>query len=395
MRDETPAIVVVDDDPLILETLAVLLAGTGRPVYLCSDTESATVVLGHVPVSHVVADVQFSGRFGFEGLTFVSAIKAKQPACRVISISGYDSSELREETIARGADGFIAKPFGFAELEEVLHLDTLNVDIDDAKIIRFPSLAEITGGPSLYAHVQPIVDLRDEDGEPFGYEALARYAGGPLEGNGWLFEYARLRGRSYELNAACIRRAIAAAADLPPCSRIFINVDPAVLGDSRDISKTLLTAARGYDIEPSRIVLELTEEMPMSGVPEVLEAITALRRAGVQFALDDFGTGYAHLGYAAAIRHAFMKIGQNLGTSFENDDTKGRIVGSIFGLAKALDCLLIVEGIESEATATAARRAGIPLAQGYFFGKPGAAAGFTVDNNCFNSRFFSVPLTVA
>jgi EAL domain-containing protein (putative c-di-GMP-specific phosphodiesterase class I) len=394
MRDKACALVVVDDDPLVLESMAVLLGGTGRPVYLCSDIEAATVVIGQIPVSHVVADVQFSGRFGFEGLSFVSTIKAKQPDCRIVSMSGYDSEELRKETIARGADGFLGKPFGLDTLEEVLGIDVTCGSFDDAQIIRFPSLAEITDGPSLFAHVQPIVDLRD-DAEPFGFEALARYKNGPLPGNGWLFEYARLRGRSYELNAACVRRAIIAASELPEWSRIFINIDPAVLADPRDISQTLLKAAAAYDVAPSRIVLELTEEMPMSGAPAVLEAIEALRSEGVQFALDDFGTGYAHLGYAAAIRPSFLKVGNNLGTSFEDDETRGRIVGSLFVLAKALDCLMIVEGVESEATAAAARFAGIPLAQGYFFGMPDAAGAFTSDNFCSGSRLIGVPLTIA
>jgi len=394
MRDETCALVVVDDDPLILESVAVLLAGAGRPIYLCSDVESATVVIGHVEVSHVLADVQFSGRFGFEGLSFVSTIKAKQPGCRIISMSGYDSAAMREETIARGADGFLGKPFGLDELEETLGIDIDCNDIEDAEIIRFPTLTEITEGPALFAHVQPIVDLRHDD-EPFGYEALARYDNGPLPGNGWLFEYARMCGRSFELNAACIRRAIAAAADLPACSRIFINVDPAVLGDARNIAKTLLADAASHDIDPSCIVVEITEEMPISEATAVLEGIATLRRAGVQFALDDFGTGYAHLGYAAAIRPAFLKVSQHLGTAFENDDIRRKIVGSLHGLAKALDALMIVEGVESEATATAARNSGIPLAQGYFFGMPGEAVGFAADNFCSGSRIFRVPLTVA
>ena len=123
-------------------------------------------------------------------------------------MSGYDSEALRQETFARGADGFLAKPFGRDMLEEVLGIDVTCSSIDDATIIRFPSLAEITDGPALFAHVQPIVDLRNGDCEPFGFEALARYKDGPLPGNAWMFEYARLRGRSYELNAACIRRAI-------------------------------------------------------------------------------------------------------------------------------------------------------------------------------------------
>jgi len=395
MYDEACALVVVDDDPLILESLAVLLGGAGRPVYLCSDIESATVVIGQIPVSHVLLDVQFSGRFGFEGLTFVATIKAKQPGCRVIAMSGYDSTAMREETMTRGADAFVAKPFGLSEIEKTLGIDVSCASYDDAQIIRFPTLTEITEGPSLFAHVQPIVDLRDPCGEPFGYEALARYEDAPLPGNGWMFEYARLTGHSFEINAACVRRAIEAAALLPDDGRIFINVDPAVLADPRDIAKVMLGAAARHGVDPSRIVCELTEEMPMANGEAVFEKIESLRREGVQFALDDFGTGYVHLGYAAAIRPSFLKISNNLGTSFENDETKGRIVRSLFGLAKALDCQMIVEGVESEATAAAARRAGIPLAQGYFFGMPDAAGAFTSDNCCSRSRIFRVPLTVA
>ena len=370
-----------------------MLGGYSRPVYLCNDLEAATVVLDHVKASHLLADVQFSGRFGFEGLTIVADIRAKQPFCRIGLMSGYDSESLRDEAIARGAHAFIGKPFESAELAQFIGSEPSSFDFDEAEIIRFPSLEEITGGPGLFAHVQPIVDLRDD--LTYGYEALARYENGPLPGNGWLFDYARLRGRSFELNAACVRRAIAAAAELPAGSRLFLNVDPGVLADKRDLSKTILAAAAANGIEPERLVVELTEEMPMAGAPQALETIGRLRSAGVQFALDDFGTGYVHLGYAAAIRPSFMKISQNLGTAFECDEAKGRIVGGISALAKALDCLLIIEGVETEATAAAVRNAGIPLAQGYFFAMPDAAEAFTSDNCCSGWQFFGVPLTVA
>jgi EAL domain-containing protein (putative c-di-GMP-specific phosphodiesterase class I) len=379
-----PAIIVVDDDPLILESLAVLLAGSGQPVYLCHDIESAEVVLERVAVSHVLADVQFSGRFGFEGLTFVSAVRRRQPETRVVLMSGYAGEALRDESLARGADGFLQKPFDCEQLERILGLSSSSAPVDEAAIIRFPSIAEIIGGPSLTAHFQPIVDLTAPAGAdlaaegtaPFAFEALARYGASPLAGSDWLFTYARYKGRSFELNAACVRRALAAAADLPSTSFIFINLDPAVLSDARDISKSLLTAAAAYRIEPGRIVVELTEEMPIGREEGAMDVVQTLRAAGVRFALDDFGSGYAHLAHAAAIQPSFMKVSQHLGTAFERDDLRRRILHGISVLASDLGCRLIVEGVESGATADALRASGVAYAQGYFFDRVKPAAAF-------------------
>jgi EAL domain-containing protein (putative c-di-GMP-specific phosphodiesterase class I) len=374
----TPAIIVVDDDPLILESLAVLLAGTGQPVYLCHDIESAQVVLERVAASHVLADVQFSGQFGFEGLTFVTAVRRRQPETRLVLMSGYGGDALRDESLARGADGFLQKPFDIDQLEWALGLPALGAPVDEATIIRFPSLAEVIGGPALTAHFQPIVDLsRQIDGAaPFGFEALARYAEPPVAGSEWLFTYARYKGRSFELNAACVRRALAAAADHPSSSFLFLNLDPAVLSDVRDISRSLLAAAAAYRIEPGRIVVELTEEMPIGREEAAMDAVRTLRAAGVRFALDDFGSGYAHLAYAAAIQPSFVKVSQHLGTAFERDDLRRRILHGISVLASDLGCRLIVEGVESGATADALRESGVAYAQGYFFATVKPAAAF-------------------
>jgi EAL domain-containing protein (putative c-di-GMP-specific phosphodiesterase class I) len=371
----TSAIAIVDDDPLILESLAVAVARSGRTVYLCSDIESAEVVLSHTDVSHVLADVQFSGRFGFEGLSFLAATRVAQPGCHIVLMSGYGDDELRDETMMRGADAFLQKPFELSALEEVLDLP-FDVDLSaEARVVRFPSIAEIVGGPSLQVHLQPIVDLRDSD-SPLGYEALARYTDAPLPGNAWLFDYARRKGRKFDLNAACVRRAIAAAAGLPSEARIFINIDPSLLADGRDLAQHILTAATVHRVAPSRLVIELTEETTFADADASLVAVEKLRAAGVSFALDDFGSGFAHLTYASAIQPAFVKVSQILGTAFEGDEMRRRIIGGIASMARRLGCLTIVEGVESEETATALREAGIPLAQGYYFGRPSPPVTF-------------------
>ena len=51
-----------------------------------------------------------------------------------------------------------------------------------------------------------------------------------------------------------------------------------------------------------------------------------------------------------------------------------KIVRNIVSLAQDLEVEVILEGVESAATARAARELGITLMQGYFYGKPGDLA---------------------
>ena len=54
-------VLIIDDDPAITEALAMLLDEDGRTTIICSDVESAEIMLARYPVTHVLTDVQFSG----------------------------------------------------------------------------------------------------------------------------------------------------------------------------------------------------------------------------------------------------------------------------------------------------------------------------------------------
>src|SRR6185436_14105166 len=64
-------ILVADDNATVTSALSVLLERPGRTTIVCSDVESAEIMLSRSPVTHVVTDVQFSGAFGYEGLHFL------------------------------------------------------------------------------------------------------------------------------------------------------------------------------------------------------------------------------------------------------------------------------------------------------------------------------------
>ncbi len=61
-------------------------------------------------------------------------------------------------------------------------------------------------------------------------------------------------------------------------------------------------------IEPSRVILEVTEGVLIDDPDEAQTRLDALRALGVRLALDDFGTGYSSLAYLQQFRFDKLKI---------------------------------------------------------------------------------------
>lgn len=361
-------ILLIDDDLGITNALGMALECEGRTVVICSDVESAELALLWLNVTHVVSDIQFSGLFGFEGLHFGDRIRSLAPAARTVFMTGYWSLALRAAAAACGAVAMLSKPFDVADLEDAL--GDAPRDGTPYELVRVPSIDEIIATGRIGTAFQPIVSVHQPDGEPFAFEALTRLKGGwPIGGVATLFEYAVRCGREADLNRAAIVSAIETGAALPPRSLIFINVDPPTFNDAR-LAGDVVTAAARAGMSLERVVLEITERTSLSGDPVCAETFRTLHKAGVRFALDDHASAYSHMATISMTRPSFFKISGTFGTGFETDRDKQRIIRNVLSLARDFGCSTVIEGIETEATAMAARKLGIELAQGYFFGRP-------------------------
>jgi EAL domain-containing protein (putative c-di-GMP-specific phosphodiesterase class I) len=362
-------VLVIDDDSSVTNALSMLLEHDGRTLILCSDVESAELMLARHPVTHVLSDVQFSGPFGFEGLHFLTRIREQRPECRIVLMTGAVTDALCDVAGSLGAASVLAKPFALSELEDALDLD--GAAEGAYELLAVPPLDEVLGGGLLSTAFQPIVTL---NGAIFGFEALARvegaWGGGAITE---LFEYAAKRDRLAELNLAAMTSAIAGARALAGEMALFINVDPMTF-DRGDVAGVLRAAAAIHDVPLSRVVLEITERSSFLDPATVLPAIESLRADGVRFALDDHGSAYSHLSLIDRIRPAFIKISPTFGTAFDEDAMRLRVVRNIASLARDFGCRTILEGVESASTARAAAAHGIDLAQGYYFGRPHAAS---------------------
>jgi len=227
-------------------------------------------------------------------------------------------------------------------------------------------LADPLECPVLETALQPIIALESE--RPIAFEALTRvHSGGmtPAE----LFDCAAERRRSAELNLVAIDTALGAAPRLPEHALLFVNADPVVLASS-SLPGVIRDGAARSNFPLTRLVVEITERSGFTDVIAATRVVDELRSCGVRFAFDDFGSAHSHLGLIDVIRPSFFKISHDFGTAFESDATRRRIVRHVAELARDFDCATILEGVESAATADAARALGIDYAQGFHFGRP-------------------------
>jgi DNA-binding NtrC family response regulator len=110
-------ILVVDDEPIVGQRLAVALRRDGHFVTAFSDPADALHELTQRSFDVVVCDIRM-GEIG--GLHVLARALEASPRAKVIMITGYATLELARESLAKGAFDLVAKPFKLAELRKAL-----------------------------------------------------------------------------------------------------------------------------------------------------------------------------------------------------------------------------------------------------------------------------------
>ncbi len=105
-------ILIVDDDPSVTASLALLLKQAGYPSHAVTSPASALEWLGHEACELVLQDMNFSRRTsGEEGLELLGRIKAAHPDLPVVLITAWGSIALAVAGMKAGAADFVTKPW--------------------------------------------------------------------------------------------------------------------------------------------------------------------------------------------------------------------------------------------------------------------------------------------
>jgi diguanylate cyclase (GGDEF)-like protein/PAS domain S-box-containing protein len=158
------------------------------------------------------------------------------------------------------------------------------------------------------------------------------------------------------------------------------NVSPKQLLDPDFVDKVSAAIARA-NIDPSSLVIEITENLIMEDPDASRDVLQQLACLGIGCAIDDFGMGYSSLSYLANLPATVLKIDRTfvapLADRSHIDDASldhsTALVGAIIGMAHALGLAVVAEGVESELQLVELRRLGCEYAQGFHLARPAAA----------------------
>lgn len=199
-------------------------------------------------------------------------------------------------------------------------------------------------------------------GKVVGVEALARFPCEPFRPD-LVFGQAALLGLDIELETAVIARILSLLPQLPDDVFVAVNISPAA------VLVTPWTELLA-DVEPSRLVLEITEHDAVENYDALDDVLAACRARGMRVAVDDVGAGFSSFSHVLELAPEFIKIDQSITRNIDADDARRRLAQSIAEFAAQIGATVIAEGVESQGELDAAGAAGIPWAQGYYLSRP-------------------------
>jgi two-component system response regulator HydG len=185
MAGQRPLLVIVDDEPGILEVVSRFAERLGFSVAVCSSGREAIGVIQTRRPDLVMVDLRMPD---VGGLDVLRAIRDVDAHCQAVLMTGYASVDTAVEAVKLGAMDYLTKPLDFGRLEQLLtgvreeierRRSVLSLESDVAKRLEFcgmigrgPRMQDLFG---LIRRLAPHVRLALITGETgTGKELVAR-----------------------------------------------------------------------------------------------------------------------------------------------------------------------------------------------------------------------------
>jgi diguanylate cyclase (GGDEF)-like protein/PAS domain S-box-containing protein len=287
-----------------------------------------------------------------------------------LGISITDRADAKAERLIADADAamYQAKRHGkgcyrlFEDSMFAVAFDRMNLEQDLRAAIR---------NGDIDVHYQPIVTGGTRSVESF--EALARWRH-PVRGfvsPATFVPLAEELGLIADLGRAVLRQACRQAKEwherfpaiLPSIS---VNVSQLQLGNARFVDHVTEALARS-GLDPSYLVVEVTESMLASESGVIIASLDRLRQMGVRVAIDDFGTGYSSFAALADLPIDIIKIDKRFVDKLLDEDHGEGVVMAIMQLANTLGLETTAEGVERPQQRAILEQLGCTSMQGFLF----------------------------
>ena len=370
------SVLLVDNNPADVALLKQLLTCEGlERVYTETDSREVNRLLNRRRPDLVVTALRMVHVDGFEVLAQVRKFAAGD-YLPVMVLTGDATTTSRNRALLEGAQDYLTKPVDPTEM--VLRIANLLQTRQLYATLRYLTAVQtLPGGERAetvariqdvlrdrtLTHVfQPIQDL--STGATVGYEALSRFPDHTLGGPERWFSDAFTIGLGVELEWLAASQAIASYFRTAPADMFLtVNMSPA----------TVMQLAERELCPPAlwrRIVIELSEQVPVEDHPALDRALAPLRTYGARLSADDLGSGYAGFRHLLRLQPDIIKLDISLIAGIHHNHGQQALTRALLTFAHEVGAQVIAEGIEEPAELETLRALGVPLGQGYLIGRP-------------------------
>ena len=377
-----PRLLVIDDDPAVLQVLSGLGRSVGFDVTGCEGDATLDACLGQV-ADLIILDLVMPV---VDGIEVIERLAQSQSAARLVLVSGQDRRVLASASRLATAHGLkvaaiFAKPFSSVDLRACLtEQKTVISGGTTARLRRIPPeiraarIEQALRAHEIVIYYQPQVSVPSLEWQ--GVEALVRWQHpefGLLAPDTFVPVIERNPDLMHRFTQYLIRRA--AHEIVPPDAvggfhgRLAINVAADVLA-SAQFPNELVSILAEAGLEHDRVVLEVTETTLPAEPVKALAIQTRLRMRGVSLAVDDFGTGHSSLERLHTFPMDELKIDLNFVRESTSDPEARAIVHNSIALSRDLRVRCVAEGVENVESLRLLSKLRCGYAQGYFIGRP-------------------------
>jgi len=320
---------------------------------------------------------------GADGIELLRAFGARGCRAGILVMTSLDSRVLTAAhrlAVAHGLHvmGSVPKPLDAATVHSLLRSFQPAGDVQAEAPAAYVSMNDLQRGLDLgevQVHFQPkiIVDTLDFS----GVEALVRWSA-PARGNippDAFIALAERSGLIGQLTHTVMARALADCAAWHAAgidTRTAINLSPRSLGDL-ELPDVMQRLADAHGVDPSRVVVEITEGWREQDDIIALDVLTRLRLKGFTLSIDDFGTGYSTMLQLKRIPFNELKLAGSFIHGAASDREARAILESSVTLGRQLGLHVVAEGIERQEDWDLVAELGCDEAQGYFVARPMSA----------------------
>ena len=374
------SVLVVDDEPFILETTAFMLDRLGfKNVFTA---ENALQALGFIdtadpPVGLVLSDLNMPD---VDGVELLRQFDERGFEGDIVLFSGEDSRTLNMAeslAIARNLSvlGAVSKPLKLDELSVLLAKAgsvLRKTGASAPNLVTPESLAAAIKAGELVPWFQPKIDIVSK--EVVAVEALVRW---PSKTEGMIFPdqfipVAEEHGMIDDLTFLLMEKAVATEAEW---RRQGVNLKVAVNVSMDSLYDLTFPERIGEYLNKSegsalQFQLEVTESRLMEDLIGPLDVLLRLRLKKISLSIDDFGTGHSNLTQLRDLPFDELKLDRSFVQGAATDERTRAILESTIMMAKKLGMKIVSEGVETLDDWNLVASLGCDQVQGYFISRP-------------------------